>query len=1021
MSTELDTILARAATPAERANANWLGREAMDVSARHVAWVAALAQGDDQELQRLLSARGIALEAHLFGLCDVKVGDRRSLPQWARELEELWFLLQRDCSEIQAVRLSEVAGSAGTSVEGEWIHSAALMPFLRGGAARLRAIVTESRVATTASAERALIVQLAARLGAVCNQVLLSEPEPRDILSSPPALAGETVAECYLGRAPSPAGWLAIWTAFPVLARAMACAFQRWQCATVEMLTRLASDSEELAAVLQVDGSLGALSSVQADRGDTHAGGRAVAILGFECGARVVYKPRDLRVAAAYERLATSLSPDLKLGRQLLLRDGYAWDPWVESHPCSTSDEQARFFQRVGQHARLLQWVRAVDMHHENAIGDGDKLCLIDLETLFSPGWRAEVGLPSADLALDEASQDAPTMSGLITCKSVGDAGRRGVELGAIAPQGPRAATRRSMLFVKSDGLAPKLVQDYGQLDVRSASLASASAHAEEIALGYRRMAGALREMAPDTLEAWLDECSELPVRYVLRQSQTYARLLLASLAPASLRDGLARELTLERLFLAHLRDGEHVAVIQAEVDALRELDIPLFEVKVDSLALTLPDGHSIPRYFAQSPRTLVRRRLDRLSHVTVASEVEQLWAALFIRDPETPSPKLVGGRPETGGRPLAPTPRGEPFLDAARSIGDVLCDAAIGASSDGSELGFCGPMYDVEHGVWTWRVLGEDLFSGAPGIAVVLAELGRLTCLPRYKNVALAVVRLSARRVRRRLAAREPLALGPFFGVAGVIYACQRVANHVGSSELALEARELSRIVLSSEARSESWADPLLGEMGWLFAPLPGNTTMRNRILEALRISGGVESEAAPNCVLDASELRALPTPAQVHCLARLRAADAWSEPSLRPEPALLRRAFVGDAASLAPGAVLAQLWALPFAPELAASVPETLAAYFANAKGSTSERLQAIEVAVSAYRVSGDTTYLAIARQHAEEQISERFARGRWFPAVAAPDRFFLSAFIGLAGLCHGFCQAHDPHATSSLRFFT
>ena len=112
------------------------------------------------------------------------------------------------------------------------------------------------------------------------------------------------------------------------------------------------------------------------------------------------------------------------------------------------------------------------------------------------------------------------------------------------------------------------------------------------------------------------------------------ARLLSASLTPACLRDGLTRELVLERLFLAHLSEGEHVTVVQAEVDALRELDIPMFETTPGSDALGLPDGRALAGYFREPALTVVLRWVSQLARTTVAAEVDALWAALVVRDP---------------------------------------------------------------------------------------------------------------------------------------------------------------------------------------------------------------------------------------------------------------------------------------------------------------------------------------------------------------------------------------------------
>ena len=88
---------------------------------------------------------------------------------------------------------------------------------------------------------------------------------------------------------------------------------------------------------------------------DPHNSGRMVAIVGFDDGARVAYKPKDLGVDAAWsalvERLNRGAPPvDLRAMR-VLTRAGYGWTEFIEHASCAGPKDFSVFFRR-----QVLGW-----------------------------------------------------------------------------------------------------------------------------------------------------------------------------------------------------------------------------------------------------------------------------------------------------------------------------------------------------------------------------------------------------------------------------------------------------------------------------------------------------------------------------------------------------------------------------------------------------------------------------------------------------------------------------------------
>ena len=113
-------------------------------------------------------------------------------------------------------------------------------------------------------------------------------------------------------------------------------------------------------------------------------------IVGFEDGARVVYKPKDLRLDVAWQRLDRSVEPERRPGRAeagaRASRATAMAGPNSSTHAgCADAEGCQRFFRRAGAWLALLHCFAATDMHQENLIAAGDHPVPIDLETMLQP------------------------------------------------------------------------------------------------------------------------------------------------------------------------------------------------------------------------------------------------------------------------------------------------------------------------------------------------------------------------------------------------------------------------------------------------------------------------------------------------------------------------------------------------------------------------------------------------------------------------------------------------------------
>src|SRR5690606_15471334 len=98
--------------------------------------------------------------------------------------------------------------------------------------------------------------------------------------------------------------------------------------------------------------SPGLLSDVRFPQRSTKRGGRAVVLLGFTSGKRLVYKPRSLAVELRFQELLEWLNlkgfePEFR-PITVLDRGTYGWMGWIDPATCETVDEVGRFYRRQG-------------------------------------------------------------------------------------------------------------------------------------------------------------------------------------------------------------------------------------------------------------------------------------------------------------------------------------------------------------------------------------------------------------------------------------------------------------------------------------------------------------------------------------------------------------------------------------------------------------------------------------------------------------------------------------------------
>jgi type 2 lantibiotic biosynthesis protein LanM len=627
-------------------------------------------------------------------------------------------------------------------------------------------------------------------------------------------LSGDTPRERFRAFAAAwstPRRRLELCGRYPVLARLLATTIRHWIDFGAEVLRHATADHRRLAEAFYGGVDPGPLCGIERETGDFHRRGRCVLIARFASGLRVVYKPKPLAADLHFQELlawlnARGAEPPFRTMR-VLDRGDYGWEEFVAAGECGTPAEVERFYRRIGGYLTLLYLIDATDVHLENLIAAGEHPMLVDLESMFH--GRAQRDFPFQTGASIEHTvlrsgllpqrreatpgAEAPDISGLggaagqLSAEALPhwvDVGTDGMRLARERLRMPGASNRPRLRGEEVDLL------EHGPAIVRGL---------EET---YRLLLAHRRELlaADGPLLAFANDA----VRVILRPTTVYAKMLTEGFHPHVLGNALHLERHFDRLWVPAVEQPLLDALIPAEQDDLWQGDIPLFTSRPSSREVWDSRGRRIADLWDEPSLDAVLARVRKLSQDDLERQSWFVRAALATQVANAHGSRL----PRYELDPRAPAVGRATLVTAALEVGARL--DRLARKGDG-EAGWWGLTLLVDG--WSLAEVGCDLYSGLAGIALFLAQLGRMSGVERYTALAgdtlAAILRLLDREALLRQAG-----IGAFDGLGGAIYLLCHLAHLWQRADLLAAARRLAAVVDAGLAEDRTF-DIMAGAAG--------------------------------------------------------------------------------------------------------------------------------------------------------------------------------------------------------------
>ncbi len=623
-------------------------------------------------------------------------------------------------------------------------------------------------------------------------------------------------------RFSNPDGLRAFFKEYQELGRKVAVFLDQWEDCYLELLTRLKQDISLLSDSFNHGNPLGMLTSIQCGLGDPHQGGKSVALLTFEFGKKLFYKPRDLRGVSAFHALLfelnqLGLSPQLK-GYQVLAREGYGWEEFVENLECMNLQAVSRYYKRAGMLSCLMYLLDGTDVHRQNLIANGEFPILIDLETLF----RSSLDIPDfrTSLKLDNFVLKTGMFPVFLTHSPI----EKGVDASGLGAEGRELITVYSWKKLGSDQIyltEMSIRNEECKQTVRSnGKRISPEDYVEEILKGFNAMyhfimkhrTYLLRENSP------LAQMADIPVRIVFRSTRFYGWLL------SSLRSGqliLNPHLTEKKLnhLCKHLIEngGERfLPILAEEKKALLDGDIPYFTSYPSQRHLYGKNNQLVLENALESASFHnVCERIRGMSKSDCELQQKYIRAAFFIKTGKQQSRKRFIQSNSVQRNQMNAEDTTAVVLDLAAQLKNRSFSLPNGG------LNWIDLEYKPVSEQYNLGPISENLYGGRMGIALFFAALFHHCKDPQWRTCAVGTLAELNQKIDKIAKWIELVGIGGFTGVGGLIYGLVHCSRLLDENRYIEMAKKIAAGLEERHIQSDSVYDVVGGSAGLLLCLL--------------------------------------------------------------------------------------------------------------------------------------------------------------------------------------------------------
>ena len=835
--TKIASIVAKSRTLTERLSCSSTSNTVTNsakVESRLNQWCQVVAQGDFAKFEKRLAWAGLDIETIRPILADREPDELEPLPSWAKTLEQI-------IDKAQALSHEQRFASQGYLNSKEPVPFEQIyLPCLQVARGQLLAKVGDRPILTD-SARYALERQLLMQLNHLCFATLkaefsafrLSESATDFVLSNIINNDRREKYDAFIEQLFAD-GLLSLFEKYSVLGRLVATAVDLWVDATNEFCDRLAANWSEIESRFSPKRPLKQVVEIKTGLSDPHNGCRTVIILTFNTGIKLVYKPRDIGIDVAFFQLLDWFNAQKKIlpfkVLQVLNYGSHGWIEYVEQLPCSDSAAVKRFYQRAGILLCLVHLLEGTDCHNENIIASGEHPIAIDIETLFHHRTQSFNQFDTTARGLVETQLGQSVLQTWILPKwGLSPRDSLTIDFGALGKTTEQKFIVSKVQNINTDGMhigSEYCTTKQANVPVLAGESHSAEDYLVDIVSGFRQMYDFLsnhRELLLAT-DSPLMNFADRKVRYVFRGTRIYQTILNKSLTPDFLKSGIDRSIELDVLSRAFIVGDEKPnlwSILDAELQAMAELDIPCFTAKTSQTSIELSTKITIPKLFTASSFATVISRLKSLSEDDLNKQIEIIHGSFCARFIKEPIHVLAESKADIS------------WLSNTLLTSEQLVQEAIILAQDLQQRGvyaddsvsWIGLGLRTNYQDFQLQSLSHNLYDGSCGVALFFAALAKVTSNSDWRDLALKTLQPLLHHLRdanpRTLKELTRLGIGGATGLGSVVYSLVQISHLMADADLTKDAKTVASLITTDLIKGDRNFDLMNGTAGMILACL--------------------------------------------------------------------------------------------------------------------------------------------------------------------------------------------------------
>lgn len=520
--------------------------------------------------------------------------------------------------------------------------------------------------------------------------------------------------------------------------------------------------------------------------GDTHNKGSAVSIITFECGNKIIFKPRSVSCEQAYSRLIDKINNFIspKMSAMKAIDHGYyGFTSFVDM-----KDNYSDMYQ-AGRLACLMYFLNATDMHYSNILWSNDGPVPIDLETLFHPA-RVREGILQSPKSAYRYLETSVFATGILPLILSSKNNNGSVDVGFTGIRDEYSSSPFKNYDI-IDGFSSdiRVVWKESKVDNRLSEDKELAAYihdrCEKIVSGFKDLFMQIFARKDEFCDIVLECFEDSKIRYIQNMTYRYIQLLRCLVDSEPAKNIEISRALLSRVAILDTSSDNNIVV--SECEQLWRGDVPYFYVKFNGNELFNED--KVISNITMSPKDEFILKMNKLSEKELDKQIELIRLAFLAKLADTHEESKVMECDIKKSLDLYNKNKVEEskIKDIIRWFANELVDSSFDDRYAHLPMTWIGPVVKYSNPAWTPGVLGYDLYAGRVGPALALTAASKVLGDDSFKEVAYNVFERSAKIFQAKTYELRNVLIsgtGAFSGVSGLVWSLGAAGNIINNNE---------------------------------------------------------------------------------------------------------------------------------------------------------------------------------------------------------------------------------------------